>query len=82
MPVTRRAALVAEIRRAALGPAAVEGQHESTTRESGPWPESPLMRAHWGPPVAYREAALASCAPVFGSSAAPKKPRTKGHSYP
>ena len=36
------------------------------------------VRAHWGPPIAEGNAAVASCALVFGPPAAPRKPRTKG----
>eukprot|EP00959_Pyramimonas_sp_CCMP1952_P120613 2521858-Pyramimonas_sp.AAC.1 len=35
-----------------------------------------------GPLMAEDEAVAAACAPRSGLPAAPKKPRTKGHSYP
>eukprot|EP00959_Pyramimonas_sp_CCMP1952_P145753 3051472-Pyramimonas_sp.AAC.1 len=34
-----------------------------------------------GPQLAENEAGAAACAPRFGPPAAPKKPRTRGHSY-
>eukprot|EP00959_Pyramimonas_sp_CCMP1952_P383805 8043428-Pyramimonas_sp.AAC.1 len=54
----------------------------STRRKSDLSPKRPLVRAKWGPPIAEREAAVASCALVVGPPAAPQKPCTKGHSCP